>query len=428
MTVIFEKTSTNHGVLTFSIDQETIAKGLDQAFNRIKKQLNAPGFRKGHLPRKIFNRLYGEEALYEKALDIILPAAYDKAIKEAKLEPVTQPKVDVESIKKGEDWIIKADLVLKPKVKLGEYKGLKVRKKAAEVTDEDINQKIEKDRNDLLELSLKEDEAAAIGDLIVIDFDGSINGVSFKGSKGENRQLELGLGQFIPGFEDQLVGHKAGEKVNVRVSFPENYHAKDLAGKEALFVTKIHEIKSKRLPDLDDDFAKDVDDEVETLDELKAKYRKQLKKTKVENAKTQFEKDIVCKAVKNAEIIKLPEEMIHEEAHRLMNHFFNELKQNGIDQKTYLKITNTTKDDLYKKYEVEANKNVRMNLVLEAIIAVEKIGVIDEDVKKEMKELAQQYKMSVEKLKNVLPKETVEHDIKTKKAFDLIVASAIVKS
>ncbi|MDR1473611.1 MAG: trigger factor [Lactobacillales bacterium] len=427
MTATFEKTSTNHGVLKFSIDQEIINKGLDQAFNRIKKQLNAPGFRKGHVPRRIFNNLYGEESLYEKVLDAILPKAYDKAIKEAKLESVAQPKIDIESIGKGQDWVIKAELVLKPEVKLGEYKGLKIKKEAAEVTDEDINQKLEKDRNDLLELVLKEDEAAVLGDVTVIDFDGSIDGVPFEGGKSENYSLELGLEQFIPGFENQLVGHKAGEEINVRVTFPEDYHIKDLAGKEALFLTKIHEVKSKQLPKLDDDFAKDVDEEVETLDELKAKYRRQLEETKSEKAKTQFENDVVNKAVENAEIVELPKEMVHEQAYRLMEHFFNEMKQSGIDPEIYYKITNTTSEDLHKKYELEANEHVRMNLVFEAIIAAEKLEVTDEDIQKELEELAKQYKTPAEKLKSILPQDTVEHDVKMKKAFDLVISSAIAE-
>jgi trigger factor len=427
MTATFEKTSTNHGVLKFSIDQELINKGLDQAFDRIKKQLNAPGFRKGHVPRKIFNNLYGEESLYEKVLDVILPEAYDKAVMETKLEPITQPKIDIESIGKGQDWVIKAELVLKPEVELGEYKGLKVKKESAEVTDEDINQKLEKGRNDLLELVLKEDEAAVLGDITVIDFDGSIDGAPFEGGKRENYSLELGSGQFIPGFEDQLVGHKAGEEVNVRVTFPEDYQLRDLVGKEALFVTKIHEVKSKKLPELDDDFAKDVDEEVETLDELKTKYRKQLEETKAEKTKIQFEDDVVNKAIENAKIVELPEEMVHEQAQRLMEHFFNEMKQKGIDPDTYYRITNTTSKDLHKKYKVEANEHVRMNLVFEAIIVAEKLEVTDEDIQKELNELAKQYKTPAEKLKSVLPQDTVEHDIKMKKAFDLVVSSAIVE-
>ena len=276
MSVSFENKETNRGVLTFSISQKQIKPELDRVFNSVKKTINVPGFRKGHLPRPVFNQKFGEEALYQDALNNLLPTAYEAAVKEAGIEVVAQPKIDVVSMEKGQDWTISAEVVTKPEVKLGAYKNLEVSVDLSkEVTDEDVNARIERERNNLAELVLK-DGAAAEGDTVVIDFVGSIDGVEFDGGKGDNFSLGLGSGQFIPGFEEQLVGHKAGETVDVLVTFPEDYQATDLAGKEAKFVTTIHEVKEKEVPALDDELAKDIDEEVETLDELKEKYRKEL--------------------------------------------------------------------------------------------------------------------------------------------------------
>ena len=280
MSVSFENTATNRGVVTFTIGQDKIQPALDQAFNKVKKNLNAPGFRKGHMPRAVFNQKFGEEALYDDALNAILPAAYEAAIAELGLDVVAQPKIDVKSIEKGQDWTLTAEVVTKPEVKLGAYKDLEVSVEASkEVTDEEVDAKLESERKNLSELVVKEG-AAENGDTVVIDFVGSVDGVEFDGGKGENHSLELGSGQFIPGFEDQLVGAKAGDEVEVKVTFPEDYQAADLAGKAAVFVTKVNEVKAKEVPALDDELAKDLDDEVETLDELKAKYRKELEAAK----------------------------------------------------------------------------------------------------------------------------------------------------
>lgn len=256
MSTSFENKATNRGVITFTIGQDKIKPALDQAFNKIKKDLNVPGFRKGHLPRPIFNQKFGEEVLYEDALNIVLPAAYEAAVAELDLAVVAQPKIDVVSMEKGKDWEISAEVVTKPEVKLGEYKDLAVEVEASkEVTDEEVDAKIERERQNLAELVVKEDVAVE-GDTVVIDFVGSVDGVEFDGGKGENFSLELGSGQFIPGFEDQLVGTKAGETKNVEVTFPEDYQAEDLAGKAATFVTTVHEVKSKEVPALDDEWQK----------------------------------------------------------------------------------------------------------------------------------------------------------------------------
>ena len=327
MSVSFENTATNRGVVTFTIGQDKIQPALDQAFNKVKKNLNAPGFRKGHMPRAVFNQKFGEEALYDDALNAILPAAYEAAIAELGLDVVAQPKIDVKSIEKGQDWTLTAEVVTKPEVKLGAYKDLEVSVEASkEVTDEEVDAKLENERKNLAELVVKEG-AAENGDTVVIDFVGSVDGVEFDGGKGENHSLELGSGQFIPGFEDQLVGAKAGDEVEVKVTFPEDYQATDLAGKAAVFVTKVNEVKAKEVPALDDELAKDLDDEVETLDELKAKYRKELEAAKEIAYDDAVEGAALDLAVENAEIVELPAEMVEDEVHRAMNEFMGNMQR-----------------------------------------------------------------------------------------------------
>ncbi|WP_019795053.1 trigger factor, partial [Streptococcus sobrinus] len=359
MSVSFENTATNRGVLTFTISQEQIQPALDTAFNKVKKNLNVPGFRKGHMPRAVFNQKFGEEALYEDALNAILPTAYEAAVAESGLDVVAQPKIDVDSMEKGQDWSIKAEVVTKPEVKLGDYKNLEVSvEESKEVSDQDVNDKIERERKNLAELTIK-DAAAENGDTVVIDFVGTVDGVEFDGGKGDNFSLELGSGQFIPGFEDQLVGAKAGDDVEVKVTFPADYQAEDLAGKDAVFATKVHEVKSKEVPELDDELAKDIDEEVETLDELKAKYRKELEAAKEIAYDDAVEGAAIEKAVENAEIVELPEEMVHDEVHRAMNEFLSNMQRQGISPEMYYQLTGTTEEDLHKQYEADADKRVR---------------------------------------------------------------------
>lgn len=427
MSTSFENKATNRGVITFTIGQDKIKPALDQAFNKIKKDLNVPGFRKGHLPRPIFNQKFGEEVLYEDALNIVLPAAYEAAVAELDLAVVAQPKIDVVSMEKGKDWEISAEVVTKPEVKLGEYKDLAVEVEASkEVTDEEVDAKIERERQNLAELVVKEDEAVE-GDTVVIDFVGSVDGVEFDGGKGENFSLELGSGQFIPGFEDQLVGTKAGETKNVEVTFPEDYQAEDLAGKAATFVTTIHEVKSKEVPALDDELAKDIDEEVETLDELKAKYRKELEAAKEIAFDDAVEGAAIELAVANAEIVELPEEMVHDEVHRAMNEFMGNMQRQGISPEMYFQLTGTTQEDLHKQYESEADKRVKTNLVIEAIAKAEGFEATDEEIEKEINDLATEYNMPVEQVRTLLSADMLKHDIAMKKAVEVITETAKVK-
>lgn len=427
MSVSFENTATNRGVVTFTIGQDKIQPALDQAFNKVKKNLNAPGFRKGHMPRAVFNQKFGEEALYDDALNAILPAAYEAAIAELGLDVVAQPKIDVKSIEKGQDWTLTAEVVTKPEVKLGAYKDLEVSVEASkEVTDEEVDAKLENERKNLAELVVKEG-AAENGDTVVIDFVGSVDGVEFDGGKGENHSLELGSGQFIPGFEDQLVGAKAGDEVEVKVTFPEDYQATDLAGKAAVFVTKVNEVKAKEVPALDDELAKDLDDEVETLDELKAKYRKELEATKEIAYDDAVEGAALDLAVENAEIVELPAEMVEDEVHRAMNEFMGNMQRQGISPEMYFQITGTTQEDLHKQYEADADKRVKTNLVIEAVAAAEGFDATEEEIQKEINDLAAEYNMEVSQVSALLSPEMLKHDITMKKAVEVITSTAKVK-
>ena len=427
MSVSFENTATNRGVVTFTIGQDKIQPALDQAFNKVKKNLNAPGFRKGHMPRAVFNQKFGEEALYDDALNAILPAAYEAAIAELGLDVVAQPKIDVKSIEKGQDWTLTAEVVTKPEVKLGAYKDLEVSVEASkEVTDEEVDAKLESERKNLSELVVKEG-AAENGDTVVIDFVGSVDGVEFDGGKGENHSLELGSGQFIPGFEDQLVGAKAGDEVEVKVTFPEDYQAADLAGKAAVFVTKVNEVKAKEVPALDDELAKDLDDEVETLDELKAKYRKELEAAKEIAYDDAVEGAALDLAVENAEIVELPAEMVEDEVHRAMNEFMGNMQRQGISPEMYFQITGTTQEDLHKQYEADADKRVKTNLVIEAVAAAEGFDATEEEIQKEINDLAAEYNMEVSQVSALLSPEMLKHDITMKKAVEVITGTAKVK-
>ncbi|OJG75122.1 trigger factor [Enterococcus quebecensis] len=427
MSAKWEKKGTNDGVLTFSVDQTLIEKGLKQAFDKVKKNLNVPGFRKGKVSRQVFNRMYGEEALYEDALNAVLPEVYEAAVKEAGIDPVSQPKIDVESMNKGEDWVVTAEVTVKPEVKLGEYKNLTVEKQDREVTDADVDARIQRELESQAELVIKEDEAAVEGDTVVIDFEGFKEGVAFEGGKGENYSLELGSNSFIPGFEDQLVGKKAGEEVEVTVTFPEDYQAEDLAGKEAVFQVKVHEVKAKELPTLDDEFAKDVDDSVESLDELKEKYRKELTESKETAATEAKDEAAIRQAVDNSEIVDLPHVMVHDEVHRSMDEFLNNMQRQGIAPDMYYQLTGTTEADLHKQFEAEAEVRTKTNLVIEAIAKAENIEVSQEDMDNEINELSEQYNMPIDQVKRVLTEDMLKHDIRMKRAVEVITETATEK-
>lgn len=425
MSVKWEKEEgTNNGKLTFEIEPAKIKEGLDTAFNRVKKTLNVPGFRKGKVPRQIFNKMFGEESLYQDALNAVLPEAYANAVAESNIKPVAQPEIDVESMEKDSTWVLTAKVTVEPEVKLGQYKDLEVKARSTEVTDEEVDAEIKKLQEQQAELVLKEDQPAAEGDTVVIDFEGKVDGVAFDGGKGENYSLELGSNTFIPGFEDQLVGHKAGETVEVNVTFPEEYHAEDLKGKDAVFETTIHEVKTKELPELDDEFAKDVDEEVDTLVELKAKTRERLEAQKQNAAKEAIQEEVIDKAVENAEIGEIPGAMIEEDVHRQMDQYLAGLQQQGISADMYYKLTGSSEEDLHKQFESGTQKRVKTNLVLEAIVAAEDIKASEEEINAEIKELAAQYGMEEAAVRSALSDDMLNHDIAIRKVVKEMTDSA----
>jgi trigger factor len=427
MSAKWEKQEGNQGVLTIEVEAERVNGALDQAFQKVVKKVNVPGFRKGKVPRKIFEQKFGIESLYQDALDILLPEAYGQAIDETGIEPVDQPDVDIEQIEHGKNLLFTATVTVKPEVKLGEYKGLEVQEQNASVSDEDVEEEIKELQKKQADLAVKEDGEVENGDTVVIDFEGFVDGEAFEGGQAENYSLEIGSGSFIPGFEEQLVGTKAGEEKEVSVSFPEEYHSEDLAGKEALFKVKIHDIKTLELPELDDDFAKDVDEEVETLEALKTKVRERLEKERSEQADQQKREELINKATENTEV-DVPEAMAKTELDRMVKEFEQRLQMQGMDLEMYYQFSGTSEESLKEQMQEDASKRVRTNLTLEAIVKAENIDVSEEDVDAEIGKMASMYNMEVEQLKQMLMlqggPDAVKEDLKIRKAIDFLVENS----
>lgn len=423
---VFTKGEGNKGTIKFEVPVDVYEKGIDAAFNDVKKQITVPGFRKGKMPKQVFFQMYGEESLYQDALNVVLPDVFADAVAEAGVTTVGQPKIDAESMNKGEAWVLTAEVELAPEIELGEYKGVKVPASDVTVSDEELDAEITRLQEGQAELVLV-DAPAKNGDTVVIDFVGSVDGVEFDGGKGENYSLELGSGSFIPGFEDQLVGAKAEDVVNVNVTFPEEYQAADLAGKDALFVVTVHEVKAKEVPALDDEFAKDIDEEVETLAELKDKVKARLTTSKEDAAKDAKEDAAIAAVVDNASVEggQIPESMIHEDVHRQMNQFFASMQQQGISPELYYQITGSSEDDLHKQYEEGAELRVKTNLVLEAIVKAENIKPSADDIAAEVKSLADQYGMDEAAVRGALSDDMLSHDIAIKQVVDMIVDNAV---
>ncbi|HEY4400226.1 MAG TPA: trigger factor [Lactobacillaceae bacterium] len=420
----------NAGVLTFEISRELVQKGLDAAYENNKNQISAPGFRKGKMPKALFFQKFGEESLYQEAMDVVLPEAYEAAIDEAGITPVGRPNIIPVSMEKGAAWQLRADVETAPEIILGDYFGVEVEGQSTEVTDADVDAEVARLRDNQAELVLQaEDVKAENGDTVVIDFDGSIDGDHFAGGKGDNFSLELGSGQFIPGFEDQLIGHTAGEDVNVNVTFPADYQAEDLAGKEALFEVKIHELKRKELPELDDEFAKDVDEEVDTLAQLREKLAARLAEAKEADAQEALENDVLTKVVDNAEVDggELPEALIHDDIHQQMDQYFANLSQQGISREMFFQISGQTEDGMHAQFAEGADRRVKTNLVLTAIINKEGINPSDEQVEEEVNRLAEQFNMDAAQVRSMLSESLLKHDISMREVIEKLVSSAVVK-
>lgn len=427
MSVKWEKQEGNVGKLTFEIEQEKVKEGLDRAFVKVRKTLNVPGFRKGKVPRQIFNQRFGEEALFQDALDILLPEVYSAAIDEAGIDPVDTPQVNIESMEKGETWVLTAEVTVKPEVKLGDYKGLEVEKRETELTTEELEAELKQLQERQAELVVKEDAPAENGDTVILDFEGFKDGVAFEGGQAENHSLELGSGQFIPGFEEKLVGLKAGDEADIELTFPEEYHAEDLAGQPVVFKVKLHEIKTKEVPALDDELAKDIDEEVETLDELKEKISKRLQEAKEESVAQAKQEEVIAKAVENAEV-DIPHAMVHHEADHLMNHFAQDLQAQGLTPELYYQFTGQTEEAVHAQMEKDAEKRVKMNLVLEAIAEAENIEPTEEAIDEEISTLAEKYGMEKDAVRAALgDMSELKSDLKIRKAIDVLLDSAVEK-
>lgn len=422
MSVKWEKQEGNEGVLTIEVSAEDFNNALDQAFKKVVKDVQIPGFRKGRIPRNIFENRFGVESLYQDAVDFVLPGAYTKAIDETGIEPIDQPSIDVGEINKNEPVVFTATVQVKPEVTLGEYKGIEVEKKDIEVTDEDVDQALEELREKHVELIIKEDGEVEDGDTVVIDFEGFSDGEAFEGGKGENHSLEIGSGQFIPGFEEQLIGKKSGEETEVEVTFPEEYHAEDLAGKAATFKVKIHEIKAKELPELDDDFAQDVDEEAETLEELKDKTRKDLEESKKQAAENEKRETLIEKASENAEV-DIPDVMVETELDQMMKEFEQRLQMQGMTLEMYTQFSGQDEDQFKDQMRDDAKKRVKTNLTLEAIVAAEDLKVSEEEIDAEVEKMAEMYDTKKDQLIMMLGGNTtvLEQDLKFQKAIDFLI-------
>ena len=422
MSAKWEKQEGNEGVLTIDVPAEDFDQALDKAFKKVVKTVQIPGFRKGKVPRKIFEKRFGVESLYQDAVDIVLPEAYMKAVEETGISPVDQPEVDIEEIEKGKNLVFTAKVIVKPEVTLGEYKGLEVEEQSVEVTDEDVEQELEAQRQQHAELVVKEEGNVEEGDTVVMDFEGFMDGEAFEGGKGENHSLEIGSEQFIPGFEEQLVGKETGEESEIEINFPEDYHAEELAGKKATFKVKIHEIKEKELPELDDEFAKDVDEEVETLDELKKKKKEQLEEQKKQDAENQKRETLIEQASNNAEV-DIPEAMVNTELEQMIKEFEQRLQMQGMTMEMYYQFSGQDENALKEQMREDAQKRVKTNLTLEAIVNEETIEVSQEDVDAELEKMASMYGTEVEQLKQMLGGNTdaLKEDLKFKKAIDFLI-------
>lgn len=420
MTATWEKKEGNEGVLTVTVPAEKVDKALDQAFKKVVKQINVPGFRKGKVPRQIFEQRFGVEALYQDAVDILLPEAYGEAIDETGINPVAQPEVSVTQIEKGKDFIFDATVTVEPEVKLGDYKGLEIEKQDTELTDDELQESIDHSLGHLAEMVVKEDGAVENGNTVNIDFTGSVDGEEFEGGQAEGYDLEVGSGSFIPGFEEQLEGMKTGEEKDVVVTFPEEYHAEELAGKEANFKTKVNEIKYKDVPELNDEIANELDSNAETVDEYKENLRKRLSEQKATEAENTEKEEAINKATENT-TIDIPEAMVNTELDRMIQEFGQRIQQQGLDLQTYYQISGQNEDQLREQMKDDAEQRVKTNLTLTAIADAENVEVSGEDIDKELEKMSEQFNISVEDIKSTLGNtDIVKNDVRIQKVIDLL--------
>ena len=426
MSVQVEKLEKNMAKLTIEVSAEEFDAAIEQAYQKDKKKISLPGFRKGKAPRKMIEKMYGTGVFYEDAANIVIPKAYSEAAKECGEEIVSQPEISVTQIGAGQPFIFTAEVALKPAVTLGDYKGVEVEKTPVEVSEEEVDKEVDKERENNSRTIDVDDRAVEKGDMIKLNLEGFVDGTPFEGGKAEDYSLTIGSGSFIPGFEDQLIGAKIGEEVEVNVTFPEEYHAAELKGKPAVFKCTVNEIKVKELPEADDEFAKDVS-EFDTLAEYKDDIRAKLLEKKTADAKREKQNKTVAKAVENA-TMEIPEAMITEQVRRMADDFARRLQSQGLSMDQYMQFTGLTMDALAQQMRPEALKRIQNSLVLEAIAKAENIEVSDEKVNEEIEKMAAAYKMEADKLKELIgdaEKEQMKSDLAIQAAVDMITDAAV---
>lgn len=425
MSLQVEKLENNTAKLTIEVPAEELDKAIQKAYQKNKNKFNVPGFRKGKVPYAMIEKMYGAGVFYEEAANDLIPEAYANAAAESELEIVARPEISVTQIEKGKPFVFEAEVTLKPEVKLGEYKGIKVEKADTKVTAKEVNAELDKIKEQNARLVAADDKAVEDGDQTTIDFEGFVDGVAFEGGKGEDYPLTIGSHSFIDTFEEQLIGKKVGEEVEVNVTFPENYQAKELAGKPAMFKVTIKEIKVKEYPELDDDFAQDVS-EFDTLDEYKEDIKKNLTEKKEKEAEAEKESKVIEAIVNDAEM-DIPEKMVEAQAEQMLEEFAQNIAMQGISFEQYLQFTGATVDQMKEQVKPQAQARVESSLVLEAVVKAENIEATEEEVEEEIKEMAGRYNMEADKLKGLLTdsdKENLKKDICARKAAKFVVDEA----
>ena len=426
MSVQVEKLEKNMAKLTVEVPAEDVEKAIQGAYQKMKKSINIPGFRKGKAPRQLIEKMYGKEVFYNEAVDAMLPKAYSDAVEECGEEIVSYPKINVEQIESGKPFIFTAEVAVKPAVTLGEYKGIQVEKAPVEVTEEEIQAEVDKEREANSRTVTVEDRAVQKGDIATIDFEGFVDGVAFDGGKGENYDLEIGSNTFIPGLEDQLVGAEIGKELDVNVTFPEEYGAKELAGKAAVFKCKVNGIKVKELPEADDEFAQEVS-EFDTLDAYKEDIKANLLKKKEEEAQRVKEDAVIGKIIEGAQM-EIPEAMVEYQTQQMLDDFGRRMQSQGLSLEQYFQFTGMTEDQYKEQMKPRALQNIQSRLVLEAVAEAEKLEATEEDLEKEYAKMAEQYKLDVDKVKEIFgeyQKEELKKDIVIQKAAELVTEAAV---
>ncbi len=428
MSVQVEKLEKNMAKLTIEVSSEEFEKAIAKAYKKNKNKISMPGFRKGKAPRAMIEKMYGKGVFYEDAANSIIPDAYADAAKESELEIVAQPEIDVTQIESGKPFIFTATVALKPEVTLGEYKGIEVEKKEVEVTDEEVDTEINRVRESNARMIDIDDRAAQDGDTVVIDFDGYVDGKQFEGGKAEDYSLVLGSHSFIDNFEEQLEGKNIGEDITVNVTFPENYQAEELQGKPAEFKVKIKEIKVKELPELDDDFAQDVSN-FDTIAEYKEDLKKKLAENKEEALKREREETVIGKIIENAQM-DIPEQMVEAQTRQMTQEFAQRLSSQGLSIDQYMQFTGLTPQKMIEELKPQALKRIQSRLVLEAVVAAENIETSEDELNKEIENMASIYQMEVDKLKEVIgeeEKKQISLDLAVQKAVEMVTSAAVEK-